>query len=52
MRPRTRYLSHLSVVFDRGEHLGENHQMLVIPAAFFKVVLIRRSWPGLLVSLA
>jgi hypothetical protein len=29
-------LSHLSVVLKEGEHLGENHRNLVIPAAYVK----------------
>jgi hypothetical protein len=29
-------LSHLRVVVDEGKHLGENHQKLVIPAAYVK----------------
>jgi hypothetical protein len=28
--------SHLSVVLKEGKHLGENHQKLVIPAAYVK----------------
>jgi hypothetical protein len=28
--------SHLSLVFNQGRHLGENHQKLAIPAAYVK----------------
>jgi hypothetical protein len=35
--------SQLSVVLEEGKHLGENHQKLVIPAAYVKVAGKRRA---------